>query len=99
MGEIQILGQTKEIVPDEEIITIKTDPGSRISNLIQKGREFGQVLCSRKISGLQERVTMIGEECDLLGIASPYSYIVKSKTLAYQIKVDSFYKELLNLNP
>ena len=42
---------------------------------------------------------MIGEECDLLGIASPYSYIVKSKTLAYQIKVDSFYKELLNLNP
>ena len=42
---------------------------------------------------------MIGEECDLLGIASPYSYIIKSKTLAYCIKVESFYKELLNLNP
>ena len=42
---------------------------------------------------------MIGEECDLLGLASPYSYIVKSKTLAYTIKLETFYKELLQLNP
>ena len=42
---------------------------------------------------------MIGEECDLLGISSPYTYIVKQKTLAYTIKVESFYKELLNFNP
>lgn len=54
---------------------------------------------SRKISELQEKVTMIGEECDLLGLASPYSYIVRSKTLAYTIKLETFYKELLQLNP
>ena len=42
---------------------------------------------------------MIGEECDLLGLASPYSYIVKSKTLAYTIKVETFYNQLLQLNP
>jgi len=42
---------------------------------------------------------MIGEECDLLGIASPFTYIVKSKTLAYSTKIDKFYKEMLNLNP
>ena len=42
---------------------------------------------------------MIGEECDLLGIVSPYSYIVKSKTLAYTIKVETFYNKLLMLNP
>lgn len=44
-------------------------------------------------------MTMIGEECDLLGIVSPYSYIVKSKTLAYTIKVETFYNKLLMLNP
>ena len=42
---------------------------------------------------------MIGEECDLLGIASPYTYIAKSKTLVYCISVEQLYKDLLNLNP
>ena len=42
---------------------------------------------------------MIGEECDLLGMVSPYTYIVKAKTLAYTIKVETFYKELLHLTP
>lgn len=42
---------------------------------------------------------MIGEECDLLGICSPYTYIVKTTTLAYCIPVESFFKEMLNLNP
>lgn len=42
---------------------------------------------------------MIGEECDLLGIASPYTYIVKSKTLCYVAKVETFYKLMLDLNP
>lgn len=42
---------------------------------------------------------MIGEECDLLGIASPYTYIVNQRTLVFVTKVDKFYKEMLNLNP
>jgi len=42
---------------------------------------------------------MIGEECHLLGITSPYTYIAKTKTLAYSTKVSSFYKEMLALNP
>ncbi len=46
-----------------------------------------------------EAVTMIGEECDLVGIKSPFSYITKTKTLAFRIKVESFMKELLRLNP
>ena len=82
-----------------EIATIEVDPGSHISTQIQKGKEFGQVICTRKVSEPQERVTMIGDECDLLGIASPYTYIVKSKTLCYCIKFEQFYKDMLNLNP
>ena len=99
VGEISILGRTRE--PDEthELITIRTDPGSRTSTLVQKGQEYGEVLCTRKISDLQERWTMIGEECDLLGMVSPYTYIVKAPTLVYTIKVEHFYKELLNVNP
>lgn len=42
---------------------------------------------------------MIGEECDLLGIASPYTYIVHKKTLCFVAQVDSFYKVMLDLNP
>ena len=67
--------------------------------LIQKGDEYGREICTRKISEPQEKVTMIGEECDLLGIASPYTYITKSKTLCYTIKVEQFFKDMLSLNP
>jgi len=42
---------------------------------------------------------MIGEECDLLGIASPYTYIIKEKTLCFCTKVEVFFKDMLNLNP
>ena len=42
---------------------------------------------------------MIGEECDLLGIVSPYTYIVKKKTLCFVATVESFYKVMLDLNP
>ena len=34
LGEIQILGQTREEKMDHEIITIKTDPGTRTAALI-----------------------------------------------------------------
>ena len=50
-GEIQVLGHTREEEQDvtkKEIVTIKTEPGSRVSTLIQKGEEFGQVLCTRE---------------------------------------------------
>ena len=42
---------------------------------------------------------MIGEECDLLGLVSPHTYITRTKTLAYCVKVEDFFKEMLNLNP
>ena len=42
---------------------------------------------------------MIGEECDLLGIASPYTYITKKKTLCFVAKADDFFKVMLEVNP
>ena len=42
---------------------------------------------------------MIGEECDLLGLVSPHTYIARTKTLAYCVKISDFFKEMLNLNP
>lgn len=42
---------------------------------------------------------MIGEECDLLGLVSPHTYVAHTKTLAYCVKVENFFKEMLNLNP
>ena len=42
---------------------------------------------------------MIGEECDLLSIASPFTYIARQKTLCYCTKVEVFFKEMLALNP
>ena len=42
---------------------------------------------------------MIGEECDLLGIASPYTYITTKKTLCFVTKVDDFFELMLEVNP
>ena len=42
---------------------------------------------------------MIGEECDLLGIASPYSYIVTEETMVYACPHQLFFKGLQQLNP
>lgn len=42
---------------------------------------------------------MIGEECDLLGIASPYSYIATKATLCFVAKVEDFFRIMLDLNP
>ena len=57
------------------------------------------MICTRTVADKQEKVTMVGEECDLLGIVSPYTYIVKQKTLCYVCPVESFYKVMLDLNP
>lgn len=80
-------------------ITVKMEPGSRTTALINKGEEYGQVICSRTVNKKQDKVTMIGEECDLLGMASPYTYIVSHKTLCYVTSVDSFYNMMIDLNP
>lgn len=98
-GEILVMGQTKDQKSLHEVITIRTDPGSNITSLIMAGKEYGQVLCSRTVANLPEKATMIGEECDLLGMASPYTYIAKQRTLVFVTKVEKFYKEMLNLNP
>ena len=42
---------------------------------------------------------MIGEECELLGISSPFSYVCKSKVLVYSCKIEDFYREMVSLNP
>ena len=34
-GEVQVLSHTKEQKSDHEIVTVKTDPGSRVATLIQ----------------------------------------------------------------
>ena len=42
---------------------------------------------------------MIGEECDMLGIASPYSYIAVEETLVYICPHRSFFRGLQQQNP
>ena len=42
---------------------------------------------------------MIGEECGTLGIASPFTYVCKTKVFAYVAKVKDFYQEMICLNP
>lgn len=94
-----MLGHTKEIDESREVVSIQIEPGSRTSKLIREGKEYGELFCTRSAEQLSEKATMIGEECDLLGLASPYTYIVKKRTLMYTVPVESFFKELLNLNP
>ena len=42
---------------------------------------------------------MIGEECELLGISSPFTYVCKSKVLVYSCKIEDFFREMVSLNP
>jgi len=74
------------------------EPGSRSTALVQKGEAFGKVFCTQDADG-RETYQIIGDECDLLGLASPYTYIAKEPTLVYAVPVEPFYRGLLAQNP
>ena len=42
---------------------------------------------------------MIGEECDMIGMKSSFTYICKTKVLVYACKTQDFFQELICLNP
>ena len=42
---------------------------------------------------------MLGAECDLNGIASPYTYVAKEQTYAFCSPAVSLYKDILRQNP
>ena len=86
-GAVDVMSETKPFQRAENVFAIKMELGSRSPVLIQKGEVYGKVVCKQNSNG-QECFTIIGEECDLLGVTSPYSYIAKEPTLVYSIPVD-----------
>ena len=66
--------------------------------LIDQQEIYGQVICTIR-PGANEPYKMIGEECDLLGMASPYSFIATEDTLMYACPHKSFFRGLQLQNP
>ena len=59
---------------------------------------YGEVYLDKVITdnGTYE---MLGAECDLNGIASPYTYVAKDQTYAFCSPAVNLYKDILRQNP
>ena len=97
-GRLDVLSETKPFQRAENVFAIAMELGSRSATLVQRGEAYGKVFCTQGSNG-QETYPCIGEECDLLGITSPYTYIATEPTLVYAVPVEAFYRSLLAQNP
>ena len=97
-GRVDVMSESKPFQRAENVFAITMEPGSRSTALVQKGEAYGKVFCTQDANG-RETFQIIGDECDLLGLASPYTYIAKETTLVYAVPVEPFYRGLLAQNP
>lgn len=97
-GKVEVLSEMTPFQRAENVFAINKELSSRTATLIQKGEAYGKVFCKQEANG-QETYSLIGDECDLLGIVSPYTYIAKERTLIYTCPVEQFYRNLLAQNP
>ena len=92
-GRVEVRSRTKPLNQYQNSFIAKKALVSRQAVLIEQQEIFGQKICDIKANGT-DLYKMIGEECDLLGIASPYSYIVAEDTLVYTVPHQLFFKGL-----
>ena len=48
--------------------------------------------------GKDQAGVLIGDECDALGLASPYTYIARSDVTCLAMKAEIFHREILTNN-
>ena len=59
---------------------------------------YGEVYLDKVITD-NDQYEMLGSECDLNGIASPYTYVAKEQTYAFCSPAVNLYKDILRQNP
>ena len=57
-------------------------------------KTYGEIVVEKLIDSSKE-YELLGIECDLNGIASPYTYVAKERTLVFCSGAVSLYREIL----
>ena len=94
-GSLGVYRKLNEEEKPANYFLTRTDPGKRMDTQLQEEEEYGKLIVERSIGLSNGERMRIGLECYLLGIGSPYSYITRSKTLAYKMKSEPALKDLL----
>ena len=61
-------------------------------------KSYGEIFCEKVIDS-SKQYEILGIECDLNGISSPYTYVAKEYTLAFCSAAVPLYRDMLRQNP
>jgi len=73
---------------------VNTGLGHRTEQLILEKKVFGEVFID-KVIDWREQLEIVGTECDLNGLTSPYTYIAKQLTFAFEIEAVGLYTDMM----
>lgn len=87
--------QTQLNKPKKFVVQSVIGPRKEISIL---EKTYGE-LFMEKVVNSSEKYELLGIECDLNGIASPYTYIARERTLAFCSGAVALYRDIMRQNP
>ena len=76
---------------------VKTEPGPRKAQMMAE-KTHGEVFLEKVINS-NDKYEILGDECDLNMVASPYTYIAKDRVVAFVTGAVSLYRDILRANP
>lgn len=79
--------------PKSNKFVVQSDVGPRKQKSIIS-KDFGEIFLEKVINS-SDRYEMLGIECDLNGIASPYTYIALDRTLAFCSGAVNLYRDIM----
>lgn len=84
--------------PHPNVFKALVEPGpKKIASLVAK--HYGEIFMEKVINPEAEKFEVLGDECDLNAVASPYTYIAKDKVVALGSAVVPLYRDILRQNP
>ena len=89
----------RAVSQDNRVFAVRLDPGSKTAKLLQQGTVYGQKLVTTEVTDITNSSNTIGEECDLLGIHSPFTYVAESTIIAYSLPLAHLFKLMIPYNP
>ena len=93
-GKIQILQKEDDLIePEPNSFKVRTVNGARKKMSVLDGT-YGEVYLDKVITD-NDTYEMLGAECDMNGIASPYTYVAKEQTYAFCSPAVNLYKDIL----
>lgn len=84
--------------PNPTTFRALVEPGpKKLTNLVSK--HFGEIFMEKVINPEAEKFEVLGDECDLNSVTSPYTYIAKDRVVVLGSAVIQLYRDILRQNP